>query len=221
MERKSPAIAGSLKDYWWLIGPEGRAWLARVGQMQTEVREPLRIAARLRKELVAEQVRLLLEQTELRRRAVEKFPHGEEMFFTRQGLEQATDFWVAGYKAERIRRSISTDGGAIDFCCGIGGDLMALAVGGPVRGMERDPIVALLAKANLESLGPGGDVVAASVEETVAAGMNDVTAWHIDPDRRPAGGRTTRVELHEPGPEVLRKLLDACSSGAIKLAPAA
>ena len=195
--------------------------VSAVCEIEAEVREPLRMAARLRKDLGMERVRLLLEQTELRRRAEEKFPRAEEMFFTRKGFEQATDFWVAEYKAERVRRGGSAGDGAIDFCCGIGGDLMALAAGGSVRGVERDPVVVLLAHVNLEAVAADDDVAVADVEEVIRAGMDSVAAWHVDPDRRPSSGRTTRVELHEPGPAVLRSLLDACPNGAIKLAPAA
>jgi hypothetical protein len=221
MERKRGDSAGSLDDYRWLIGAEGRAWLARVRELEAESRDPLRLAARLRKKLSAERARLVLEQSDLRRRAGGKFPRAEEMFFTRKGLEQASDFWVAGYKAGRIRRGASVGGEVIDFCCGIGGDLVALAAGGPARGVEREPIVALLARANLEVVAAEGDVAVSDVDDVVGAGMTGVAAWHVDPDRRPSGGRTTRVELHEPGPDVLRRVLDACPNGAIKLAPAA
>jgi hypothetical protein len=231
MERKTGNTQGSLDDYRWLVGNEGRAWLARIREIEAEVREPLRVAARLRKDLGMERVRLLLEQTELRRRAGEKFPRAEEMFFTRKGFEQATDFWVAEYKAERVGGDVAARGASemgassggewADFCCGIGGDLMALGARGLARGVERDLVVALLAEANLEAVGVCGDVVAADMEEIVGAGMSGVLAWHIDPDRRPSGGRTTRVELHEPGPAVLRRLLDVSPNGAIKLAPAA
>jgi hypothetical protein len=49
----------------------------------------------------------------------------------------------------------------------------------------------------------------------------ECAAWHIDPDRRPAGRRTTRVSLHEPGVEVMERLLARNETAAIKLAPAA
>src|SRR5256885_489720 len=42
-----------------------------------------------------------------------------------------------------------------------------------------------------------------------------------DPDRRPAGRRTSRVLLSEPPPETLDRLREANSNAAIKLAPAA
>ena len=41
------------------------------------------------------------------------------MFFTSVGLEQATDFVTATYKAQRF----SIGGRYVDLCCGLGGDL--------------------------------------------------------------------------------------------------
>ena len=49
----------------------------------------------------------------------------------------------------------------------------------------------------------------------------DCAAWHIDPDRRPEGRRTTRAVLHDPPPEAIERLLADCPHGAVKLAPAA
>ncbi len=108
-----------------------------------------------------------------------------------------------------------------DLCCGVGGDLLALAGRGPARGVDRDPVVALLARANLQVLNSAAataEVVEADVVETV---MTDVVAWHIDPDRRPRGSRTSRVEFSEPGPAVVARWLADQPAAAVKLAPAA
>jgi hypothetical protein len=88
-------------------------------------------------------------------------------------------------------------------------------------------VMALLAEANLRgtmsraevgaSTGTS-DVLAVDVAPEVLEGAD---AWHIDPDRRPEGRRTTRVELHEPGPEMIDRLLERVAAGAVKLAPAA
>ena len=60
----------------------------------------------------------------------------------------------------------------------------------------------------------------ASIEDFVVH-IPQVPAWHIDPDRRPSGRRTTKVMLHEPPPDVLQRLLSLNPNGAIKLASAA
>ena len=109
-----------LADYEWLTGPQAAEVLCDLAGGC----EPLHAAAtRLRRQFSPARVHLLLEQVELRRRAAVKFERAEEMFFTRLGLEQATDLWVAAYKARRFagRSPVA------DLCCGIGGDLLALA----------------------------------------------------------------------------------------------
>ncbi len=214
---------GTLADFRWLVGQEGAIRLALL-QKESDAQaggELLnRLVSRLRTDLSPARVHLLLEQLELRRRAEDKFRHADKMFFTRRALEQATDQWVAEYKARRflIGRPIA------DLCCGIGGDLLGLMRCGPVLGVDRDSITALLAEANLRSAtgsGAGEYDARIAVADVTSVEVNEAAAWHIDPDRRPVGRRTTRVALHEPGPEVLRRLLSACPDAAIKLAPAA
>ena len=131
-------------DYRWLTTEAAAKWL----DLAAVADEPtLKLAARLRKDLTAEQVHLVLEQVGLRRRAAEKFSLAGQMFFTAKGLEQATDEWLAAYKAKKFADG---DGGVLaDLCCGIGGDLVALAGRGPVVGVDRDPVAALFAEANV------------------------------------------------------------------------
>ena len=208
--------ASLVEGYDWLVGREGARWLAAArGMLDLEGAGVLQTTWRLRRDLQPERVRLILEQLDLRRRAAGKFPSAGRMFFTRLGLEQATDAWVAAYKAGRFRSHQPL----ADLCCGIGGDLTSLAKRGPVRGVERDPVMVLCAKANLAAVGaPDATIVNKDVE---LADLDGTSAWHIDPDRRPGGRRTTKVALAEPGPDVLALLLKRSSAAAIKLAPAA
>lgn len=216
--RKSPPLnsLAALEDYRWLLGDEGRRWLKESSLQPADL---VRQAAALRKHLSPARCHLVLEQLELRRRARQKFSAADRMFFTPKGLEQATDEWIAAYKAARYPSSSSL----VDFCCGIGGDLSAMADRGPTLGIDRDPIVALIAEANL-SVRPEAQRKFASrafVNEVDSALLEGAAAWHIDPDRRPRGRRTTRIELHEPGVPTIELLLSSCGSGAIKLSPAA
>jgi predicted RNA methylase len=206
-----------LDDYRWLTSEEGAEWIRRAGE---EGGSELKRATRLRKSLPAERARLVLQQVELRGRAAAKFPQAQRMFFTPVGLEQATDAWVAACKAARF----PTGEPVADLCCGIGGDLLALAARGPAMAIDRDPVTALLAAANARAVVPEG--VASSRATVVVADVaaflpRSVAAWHLDPDRRPQGRRTTHVELHEPGLPVIEQLLEANDSASIKLAPAA
>ncbi|HEX5497738.1 MAG TPA: hypothetical protein VFX03_00865, partial [Thermomicrobiales bacterium] len=139
---------------------------------------------------------------------------------TPTGLEQATDQWIAAYKAERFSRA----GRVADLCCGIGGDLLSLTARTRVLGVDRDEIAALFARTNLEAVdrssdeSPPDNVLCSEIAQIP---LDGISAWHIDPDRRPHGRRTTRVELHEPGMPEIERLLAACPAGSIKLAPAA
>ena len=202
-----------LDDYRWLVS-EGPSWIAQVAADS----QPLVVqATRLRKRLSARRTHLVLEQVELRERAREKFLDAAgQMFFTRVGLEQATDQFVARYKASRfpIGQPVA------DLCCGIGGDLLGLATRGPAVGVDLDPITALLADTNLAAVtGDQGSKV--RVEDVAASDLRAFAAWHMDPDRRPQGRRTTQVEFYEPPLPVIQQMLQSASNAALKLAPAA
>ncbi len=214
-------------DYRWLLSDAAAKWLAAVA----DCNEPtLKLAARLRKDLTAEQVHLVLEQAALQRQAGEKFTLAAQMFFTPKGLEQSTDEWVAAYKGERFAsaatpaRSDNDEGWLADLCCGIGGDLLAIGCRGTAIGVERDPVAAMFAEANVtawQAAGRSVNQVEMKCGDVAEIDARQFSAWHLDPDRRPAGRRTTKVVAHEPGPEVIERLLAESPNGAIKLAPAA
>jgi THUMP domain-like len=205
-----------ITDYEWLVGSEAAAVLADLAGRG----EPLHIAAsRLRRQFSAARVHLLLEQIELRRRAAAKFAHPNQMFFTPLGLEQATDGWVASYKAQRF----AGRGPIADLCCGIGGDLLAVAGQGITVGVDRDPIAACLATANAGAILPqnaaaGVSLAICEADQFALAGYG---AWHLDPDRRPQGNRTTSLEWSCPDQTAVERLLTESPNAAIKLAPAA
>lgn len=204
-------------DFLWLQSPEAGRWLEELSRTADAT---VALAERLRGQLPLSRVHALFEQVNLRKRAREKFSQADRMFFTTVGLQQATDEVVAGYKADRF-----PSGSEVwDLCCGIGGDLLALARRGPTVGVDRDPVAATCADANLRVITPGGQRHSGSrvvQDDAEQAAVATATAWHIDPDRRPEGKRTTRVALHEPGPKTIERLLALNESGAVKLAPAA
>ncbi|MFO0817837.1 MAG: hypothetical protein U1A77_07845 [Pirellulales bacterium] len=214
------SIGTRAEDCAWLVSDAGREWLARAEGWRAEgLRDPLRLLKSLRKELSAGRASLILDQLDLRQRALRKFPRANELFFTRQALEQATDAAIATYKAARFRSL----GRCVDFCCGIGGDLMALAeTTSPTLGIERDSAVAFFARANVATNAPGwgesgGDVHVRDAQEVDLA---EFDVWHADPDRRATGKRVTTKELYEPSFEVMRAWWSTGRAGGIKLAPA-
>jgi hypothetical protein len=210
-------LCSELADIEWLTGNEAGALLDELA----EDSGPLHTAvARLRSQISPAQTHLLLEQVELRRRAAAKFTQAQKMLFTRRGLEQATDEWVARYKANRFAAqpagASSTPAGTArttaDLCCGIGGDLVALTNCATAIGIDRDPVSAHLAAAN-----SGAQVY---VQDATDFCFDGIDAWHIDPDRRPTGHRTTSLDWCEPDLAIIEKLLARSPHAAVKLAPA-
>ncbi len=122
-------MSDALDDYRWLTCGEANAFLSSLSGDGAPLVQQV---ARLRKQLSAERVHVLMQQHELRQRARAKFSRADEMLFTGVGLEQATDEWVAAYKARRFPVS----GEVVDLCSGIGGDLQALAARGTARGVD-------------------------------------------------------------------------------------
>ena len=99
-----------------------------------------------------------LTQVQLRVRAVPKLgADALRMYFTPDGLEQATRDRVAEHRAARL---VAADvGSVIDLGCGIGGDLVAFARAGlTTAGVDADPVRVAVASANLAALGLGGAV---------------------------------------------------------------
>lgn len=224
-EKTPLAKPTTIDDVQWLIGPEANGYLVRAAASQLPL---VTLSSRLRQELSPERAHLVLEQVDLRRRGREKFCQAGRMFFTRLGLEQATDLQVARHKARRFPR----DSMIADLCCGIGGDLLALRDRGAVLGVDRVLVKVLLARANHAALSPGQDndrnrvpYVATGPVDFLCADVAHVRvaafdAWHIDPDRR-IGRRTTRIETSEPRLTVVQKRIAENPNAAIKLAPAA
>ena len=200
-----------IEDYRWLTSDAATPWLARA---HGNDRPTHQIASSLRKDLSAERTHLVLEQAELRRRAATKFPHADRMFFTRKGLEQSTDLWVASHKARRFSVDVPT----FDLCCGIGGDMLALANRGPVLAIDSDAVTALLAEANSQALG-FGSIAKVLTQDATQAQLAPADLWHIDPDRRPQGRRVSRLEASLPSREWFFTFQQRFSSGALKLSP--
>ncbi|HEX4289165.1 MAG TPA: SAM-dependent methyltransferase, partial [Trebonia sp.] len=127
-----------------LLTPPGQELLARLAAEPDGGGTALALAVRLRREYPADLVAAATAQHELRLAARAKFSRAMEMLFTRAGYEQSSSEPIARYRAARF-------GGArrvADLCCGIGGDLLALAPGRQALGVDRDDVHARLALHN-------------------------------------------------------------------------
>ena len=114
------------------------------------------------------------------------------MYFTRAGLEQATAEVVARHRTARFAAASR----AADLCCGIGGDLVALAGGRSVLAVDSDPLALRVARANCEVYGVAYNITAlrADVRDVDLRGVDAV---FIDPARR-AGRQRMRTGDSEP-----------------------
>ncbi len=173
----------------------------------------LALQTRLRREYADRLVRGALALCELRRKGAAKFSRASEMWFDRQGLEQATSELVARHKARRF------SGTVFDFCSGIGGDALALAENCAVTAVDSNPLAGLRTHWNAEVYGVAQNVAIAC--QDVAAVDPGSALVHIDPDRRAqATGRAVRVEDYLPNLEAMQQMAHTFRGGAIKLSPA-
>jgi len=173
----------------------------------------LKLQSELRKRFPPELVSAAVAQSELRQRAAAKFSRAEQMWFDRQGLEQATPESVSTHKAQRF------DGNVWDLCCGLGGDTIGLAEHCRVTAADLNPAACLRTWWNAGVYGRQ-DRVELRCENVTTLGL-DRALVHIDPDRRPGGHRVTRIEHAVPGLPFLKNLMQSARGGAVKLSPAA
>lgn len=201
-----------LDAFRWLLTDDGQRLLARAGEVVGD--DPLRAQTALRREASAEHVAAALTQATLRLRAVPKFGDlAPLLYFTPDGLEQATRLPVAAHRAARLEAFRTTT--LVDLGCGIGGDLMAAArVGITCAGVDLDPVRVEVARANLDALGLPGAVMVADAT-TIDPSPFDVA--FADPARRTGRGRSFDVDDWTPPWPFVERLLrrDSC----VKVAP--
>ncbi len=138
-----------------------------------------------------------LGQARLRHRAAVKFgADAADMFFTTDGLQQATRPVVADRRARRIADSGTTD--VLDLCCGIGSDAVAFARAGlRVQAVDADPGTAAVAAANAAALGVADQVRVRCADATTVpcAGAGAV---FCDPARRTGNRRVFDPAAYSP-----------------------
>jgi len=200
----------------------GRALLDRLAEAGAEACSHPSFIESLRREHDREVLRIALRVAEARRRAPEKFPRGDELFFTPELLEQASAHPPALHRARRL----APLGRVLDLGCGAGGDLTRLALeGAEARGLERDGLALEMARANLCALGLQAELALGSFP---AAALPAHDALFADPSRRagsrlpPGSGREGRrrlPSLFSPPPSELLPALKAARAWCVKWGP--
>jgi hypothetical protein len=207
-----------------LLAPQGQELLARTSAAPDG--GSLAAAVRLRRQYPADLVALATAQSELRRAAEAKFSRAAEMLFTRAGYEQSSSETIARYRAARLKDASLKDASRVaDLCCGIGGDLIALAAASDVLAVDRDETHARLALHNAAVYGRADRVraVAADVRDVRLTGLDAV---FIDPARRSGPGtasagtaRRFRAGAAEPPLDWCAALTSQVEAVCIKAAP--
>lgn len=207
------AIEAALGELDALVSPIGQELLDRLARVEVTPETELRVGALLRREYPAELVTAALGQHELRRRAQAKFTRAQRMYFTRAGLEQATSEVIARHRAVRFDGAVRV----ADLCCGVGGDLLALADRREVLAVDRDPLHLRMATLNADVYGVA-EAVTAVRADVRDVDLKSVDAAFIDPARR-ARGHRMRVGDSEPPLSWSTGLADRVEAVGIKAAP--
>lgn len=202
-----------------LLQAEGQALLAELAERDLNDANLLGEIERLRRRYDPAFARAAIEVSQLRRRAVAKFPHAERMYFVREALEQSTAAPVANYRARRLLGALCSDSHVLDVCCGIGGDALALAAAGArVTAIDYDPLRAAMARANAEALGFGERITVICADATQIA-LPPADGLFCDPARRAGGKRLFDAEQYQPPLSWVLGLVDSYKVVGVKLAP--
>lgn len=181
-------------DLHFLTSDAGTKLLADLAQADLAEAHTLGILTRLRKDYAPEQAAAALTLARLRQKAVPKFgDDAQKLFFTPAALEQASDPLVRRYRAQ-----IAAKRRALDVCCSIGTDSLALARAGAsaVLGLEFDAVRVAMAQHNAAAL----NLPAAFRQQDVTQGIpGGYDLIFYDPARRDARGkRIFDVEAYVP-----------------------
>ena len=135
----------------------------------------------LRKRTTPEVAVSVVSLLELRHRARAKFSDAVSLFFTPEGLEQASSETIARWRATQFPANIAL----LDACCGIGSDARAFADNRRVVAIDADPTTAFCASLNLKR---ADDCHIACADVTLldlpSIARNGVKSAFFDPSRR-------------------------------------
>jgi hypothetical protein len=208
----------------WLATADGRALLDFARDLPADTLTRLTL---LRKQVSAARAAAAVELLELRARARAraKFADAEQMFFTREGLEQATGDAIAAHHAARLPEGV----GVLDACCGIGGDARLLAARGPVVAVDQNPAAAHCTRLNIDRSAAGAHAALVACADATMLRLDrlkerEIHAAFFDPSRRAAGyagrRRVRAAEEYAPPLRWLEALRAHVESVCVKVSPA-
>jgi len=170
----------------YLASEEGMALLAYAATLPSDRLTRLQ---NLRKRTAPETAASVVSLLELRYRARAKFSDADLMFFTAEGLEQASSEAVARWRAAQFPANIAL----LDACCGIGSDARAFVKSRRVVAIDASPTTVFCAALNLKEAEcriACADVTRLDLKHFASNGIN---AAFFDPSRRMTNAFGNRV----------------------------
>ncbi len=170
------------------------------------------------KKCTVEERRVLIEQLQLRKRAVNKFSRSSEMLFLPSALEMASGERISRYKAKRLPA-----GRVLDLCCGLGGDSL-FNKAEKIFGVDLDWNSLQAFRHNHLLYGNRVEAVQGDVTRICNAtrSVKQIDIVLIDPSRRAFQNTKARKWTWDelsPGPLEIQKLLREYPNLVIKLGP--
>lgn len=201
-----------------LLGTRGRQALAAAAALVPG--DPLAAVAALRRQGYEPPLAAAaLTQATLRARAAAKFgTDAARLFFTPDGLQQATRPVVADRRAARLAAAGIRH--VTDLCCGIGSDALSFARAHlTVHAVDLDPDTVAVATANAEALDLADLITVERADATTIALPSESTgpAIFCDPARRAGGRRVFDPDAYSPPWSFLMTLTNRAT--CLKLGP--
>ncbi|MEJ7837371.1 MAG: class I SAM-dependent methyltransferase [Thermomicrobiales bacterium] len=167
----------------------GSSLFQAIRELDPQPNTGLAVISKLRKSFPPELVAGAMTMHLLRIRAREKFERADEMWFTRDGLEQSTSEMISNWRTQRFTQHRRI----VDLCCGIGGDATAFARRSDRDGeqftiVDTDPVHLEMAESNVRLHSNQVSLTAHNrMAEDIDLSLFD--AVFIDPARRDDKGR--------------------------------
>jgi SAM-dependent methyltransferase len=203
-----------------LASPEGSGVLREAGELERGEEHFLDVWTALQRAGAEKELaRGALETVLLRTRAEKKFSRAREMFFTREGLEQASAEPLSRHRATRFRGLERI----ADLGCGIGGDTLALAGCAPVWAVDLDELRLRMARENLRAYAPVRPVrflLADLLRPVFSTAARKGMAFFCDPSRREDSRRVFSVRRYGPPlAEIVRLYGEGAAALCVKISP--
>ena len=198
-----------------LFTPEAVELLESLPPIDSKANVVRNVTALRKRGVSAEMTSVVLLQRRLRTIARAKFGEfADTMFFTENGLQQATRLAVAAHHAERFRGAHLNR--VADLGCGIGGDSLAFAgLGIAVTAVDRDEVTAAIATYNLAPFAECTVIHG----EAVDTDLTPFDGLWFDPARRNSTKRLANPADWSPSLNWVFEVAARIPSG-IKLSPA-